>query len=262
MGRHVCAHFTELCPGVQIIRNRADLTDPAAVQAEIARAGALDLVVHLAALVPVTAVKSDPARAYAVNVTGTAHVMAGLSGVLTGGGGRPRVVYCSSSHVYAACDRPITETDPTDPVSLYGRTKLLGEQAAAYFAGSYGGEPGMELCIARVFSIHDPAQTGPYLRPSLMRRFETEDLDQPFALYGAQSQRDFLTAEQAARALVLLALSPAEGPVNIGSGCGTKVADFAQSLAPRALDIQPMGQPDVLVADITRLRSILGDQLD
>lgn len=251
LGRHVCRHLVTIAPDAEVIPNSADLTQADAIKTTLAEAGALDLVLHLAALVPVTEVKNDPARAYAVNVTGTANLMAGLAA----NGQTPRVLYCSSSHVYASSADPLREDAPTDPVSLYGKTKMLGEQAASYFAQAAD----IDLCIARVFSIHDPTQTGPYLRPALMRRFETEDLTQPFKLPGANSLRDFLTAEEAARRVVLLATSTATGVVNVGSGIGTKVADFAQSLAPSPLDIHPIGEPDVLVADVTRLHALLGD---
>jgi UDP-glucose 4-epimerase len=52
----------------------------------------------------------------------------------------------------------------------------------------------------------------------------------------------------------------ATGLVNIGSGRGTKIGDFVQSLAPRRLEIinASEGSPTSLVADTARLRQLLG----
>ncbi|KMW57413.1 UDP-glucose 4-epimerase [Candidatus Rhodobacter oscarellae] len=247
LGRHVLAWLDRLCPEADVIRNTADLTDGDATQKALHDCGPLDLVLHLAALVPVAEVKADPARAYAVNVAGTANLCAAMTS--------KRMLYCSSGHVYAPSAERLAETAPTIPVSVYGQTKLMGEDTARFFAQTKG----VSLCCGRVFSIHDPAQTGSYLRPTISRRLTTEDLSKPFELYGAESLRDFLTAKEAAQRLVKLALTEAEGEVNIGAGCGTKVAEFVQSLSSVTLDIHPKGHADILVADTSRLRAILGD---
>jgi len=57
-----------------------------------------------------------------------------------------------------------------------------------------------------------------------------------------------------------LAERQAAGIINIGSGRGTRIADFVQSHAPKALKIVPAstGTPTSLVADTAKLRQILG----
>jgi len=251
LGRHVCRFLEEFQPSAEILRNRADITDSKAVRQQIASAGPLDFVFHLAAMVPVSKVRADPARAYKVNVGGTVNIVDAISEQ------KPKLIYCSSGHVYASCDEPIDEDAPTEPVSLYGRTKWIGELAANDITDAHE----IPLCIPRVFSIHDPAQTGSFLRPNIEKRLDSEDLSEPFELFGALSLRDILSAEEAARRLVMVALSDAVGPVNIGSGHGTLIKDFVQSLSPTPLEIKPMGEPDMLVANIGRLQSILADTL-
>lgn len=250
LGRHVRSHLTRLAPTAEVIRNSADLTDLAALKQELQRAGDIDLVLHLAALVPVAEVRDNPAQAFAVNAGGTMNLLAAL------GKSAARFVYCSSSHVYAASDAPLSETADTTPVTVYGQSKLMGEQGAQQICK----ETGRSLCIARVFSIHDPEQAGSYLRPTLERRFAQADPAEPFELYGAGGLRDFLPAEEAAQLLVQLALSDATGVVNVASGAAQTVAEFAQSLAPFALNIAPKGENNNLVADVTRLTCLLGEQ--
>jgi dTDP-4-dehydrorhamnose reductase len=77
-----------------------------------------DLVVHAAAWTDVDGAERDPEGAAAVNVTGTRNVVAL---------GAP-VVYVSTDYVFDGRKRePYVESDPTAPLSVYGRTKLAGE---------------------------------------------------------------------------------------------------------------------------------------
>jgi dTDP-4-dehydrorhamnose reductase len=79
------------------------------------------LVLHAAAWTDVDGAEADPQSAAAVNVGGTRHV-AEL--------GVP-LVYYSSDYVFDGAKRePYGESDPPNPLSAYGRTKLHGEAAA------------------------------------------------------------------------------------------------------------------------------------
>jgi nucleoside-diphosphate-sugar epimerase len=248
LGRHVVKCFARLAADVEVVANKADLTDLVSTRAAIAALPPVDKVVHLAALVPVASVSADPARAYAVNVGGTINLLAALDGHAAS------LLFCSSSHVYAPSDQPVAEGAEKAPSSFYGRTKWVAETVAADICEASG----RAFCAARVFSIHDPAQTGSFLRPSIERRLAEEDLSQPFMLPGGDSVRDFLPAEDAAELVVRLALSSATGPVNVGSGRGTTIRDFVQGFSLRPLDIRATGSSDTLVADISRLRQLLG----
>ncbi|WP_313197884.1 NAD-dependent epimerase/dehydratase family protein [Rhizobium sp.] len=248
LGRHVISHLARLSPDAEVIINKVDLTSLDAVRAQYA-AAAVDKIIHLAALVPVASVKADPARAYAVNVGGTINLLSALEGQ------KASFVFCSSSHIYAPSAEPICEEAEKTPASLYGRTKWQAESVAADICDATG----RAFLATRLFSIHDPAQTGSFLRPSIERRLANEDLTQPFDLPGGDSIRDFLPAEKAAEYVVRLALSSATGPVNVASGNCTTIRDFVQGLSPHPLEIRATGSADTLVANISRLRQILGD---
>ena len=123
-------------------------------------------------------------------------------------------------------------------------------------AADAAGQPGG----GRVFSFYHPSQTGTFLYPSLLRRFASEDLEAPFPLFGAEDIRDISPAEELVARIVALAEKRATGVVNIGSGVGTRIADFAQAHAPRPLRVVAASDapPTSLVADISRLRSLIG----
>lgn len=253
VGRHMLDALAELAPRARVWRNDADLTDPAAIRATLAgisaQGGGIDLVIHLAALVPVAQVRSDPARAFAVNVAGTINLLQGL------GPSGARMLLCSTGHVYQSSADALNEDAPKVPLSLYGQSKYMAEQAAEAICAATG----RALCTGRLFSIHDPAQEGTFLRPALEARLREHAPGTPFELPGADSERDFLPAREAAWLLARLALGSATGAVNVASGIPTLVRDFAQSLSPIPLDIRPVGTPDRLVADVTRLRGLLGE---
>jgi dTDP-4-dehydrorhamnose reductase len=78
-----------------------------------------ELVLHAAAWTKVDDAESDPEEAERANVDGTRNVVAL---------GAP-VVYYSSDYVFDGTKRePYVESDPTNPLGIYARTKLEGEQ--------------------------------------------------------------------------------------------------------------------------------------
>jgi dTDP-4-dehydrorhamnose reductase len=83
--------------------------------------GPVDLVLHAAAWTDVDGAEWEPQEAAAVNVGGTQHA-AEL--------GAPLVTF-STDYVFDGRKRtPYVESDPPNPQSAYGRTKLHGEAAA------------------------------------------------------------------------------------------------------------------------------------
>jgi dTDP-4-dehydrorhamnose reductase len=81
----------------------------------------LDLALHAAAWTDVDGAEADPQGASATNVGGTRHV-AELGAPL---------VYFSTDYVFdGRKGSPYVESDGPNPLSVYGRSKLLGEAAA------------------------------------------------------------------------------------------------------------------------------------
>jgi dTDP-4-dehydrorhamnose reductase len=80
----------------------------------------VDLVLHAAAWTDVDGAQADPQAAAAVNVGGTQHVAAL---------GAPVVLF-STDYVFDGRKRePYVESDPPNPLSVYGHTKLQAEAA-------------------------------------------------------------------------------------------------------------------------------------
>ena len=99
-----------------------DVTDPVAVEGVLRSTGP-DVVIHAAAWTDVDGCETDPARARVVNVDGTRNVAAAS--------GDAFMVLIGTDYVFdGAAGRAYAETDVTNPLQVYGRTKLDAEQAA------------------------------------------------------------------------------------------------------------------------------------
>lgn len=91
-----------------------------------------DAILSVAAYTAVDAAETDEATALAVNGTAVGEIGKAAARL-----GVP-VVHLSTDYVFAGDKRfPYVETDPTGPLSAYGRTKLAGEQALAAATDNY-----------------------------------------------------------------------------------------------------------------------------
>ncbi len=81
-----------------------------------------DLLIHAAAYTDVDGCEKWPEKALAVNTQGTANVAAACAGL------KIPLVYISTDFVFDGEKRtPYREVDPTNPIQVYGRSKLAGE---------------------------------------------------------------------------------------------------------------------------------------
>lgn len=115
-------------PGMDIVpvgRPALDLLRPETIAAAVTAARP-DLVVSAAAYTAVDQAEDEPEIAAVVNDVGAGKVAEAAAQV------GAAVIHLSTDYVFAGdADRPYREDDPTDPRSVYGRTKLAGERAVA-----------------------------------------------------------------------------------------------------------------------------------
>mgnify|MGYP000957615834 CR=1 FL=1 len=214
-----------------------------------------DAIFHLAAVVPIIEVNNNPLTAYNVNVGGTINLLE----IVTKNRNKPWLFYASSAHVYKSKNAAIKEEDVIEPISLYGETKWMAERVCIETAKAYN----IPFCCGRIFSFFHKTQKKPFLFPTIVERLENEDLDKPFKLFGAESVRDFLNAESVVNIILKLYEKKYQGTVNIASGKGIKICDFVQNISEKKLNIKPVGDKfDYLVADVNRLISIIGEEIE
>ena len=111
-----------LTPGEHAVA--MDITASGSVNAAFEQT-APDAVVLLAAVSDIDLCESRPDLAEAVNVGGTGHVAEACARA------GARLVFLSSAAVFDGTQQGYRESDGTKPLSVYGRTKVCGEQLVA-----------------------------------------------------------------------------------------------------------------------------------
>ena len=153
-------------------------------------------VVHLAAILGVRRTEVKRLECLNVNILGTINVLEACVKEKV-----EKILLSSSSEVYGEIDGlPVREDAPKHPISVYGVTKLAGEEYLKAYASRYG----LKYAIVRFFNVYGPGQVAEFV----MSRFvKSATENKPLIIYGDGSQiRSFCyvedAAEGAAKALV------------------------------------------------------------
>lgn len=121
LGHDVCGEVGGEAIGIDIAD--LDITDGAAVSVHIEKLRP-DAIIHCAAYTAVDKAESEPELCHAVNALGTQHLAEAAKSV------GAKFLYISTDYVFdGTLDRPHETYDAPNPLSVYGRTKLEGEQA-------------------------------------------------------------------------------------------------------------------------------------
>lgn len=176
-------------------------------------------------------------------------------------GGR-RAVIAGTCAEYAWAPRTVCResTTPCRPATLYGTAKHGLHLIAQRFAAQHA----IGLAWGRIFFVFGPEEATARLGGSVAHALVTGQ--EALCSHGEQ-RRDFLFSGDVAAAFAALLASEVQGAVNIGSGVPVRIRDLVQALADAAgrPDLvrlgarpAPAGEPDELVADVTRLRAEVG----
>lgn len=139
-----------------------DITDPDAA-GQLLRAG--DTLINCAAYTNVDAAESDERTAVAVNATGPGYLAAACARA------GARLIHISTDYVFSgefdtATPHPYEPADATGPLSVYGRSKLAGEQAVLAAAG--------EVTVVRTAWVYTGAPGGSDFVAVMRRLAEAE----------------------------------------------------------------------------------------
>jgi nucleoside-diphosphate-sugar epimerase len=183
-----------------------------------------DYAFHLAALWLYECVH-EPRRALDANVVGTYNVIEAAQDA-----GVKKVVYSSSASVYGnAVEEPMTEEHPFHNRTMYGATKIAGEQ----FFRAFHERHGLDYVGHRYMNIYGPRMDyrGTYVSV-IMKVLDRIDEGKPPLIYGDGSHTyDFVHVEDVARANILsLKADATDTFFNIGTGIGTTIRELVDML--------------------------------
>jgi UDP-glucose 4-epimerase len=197
-----------------------------------------DYVFHLAALWLYECV-NEPRSALEVNVVGTYNVIEAATDA-----GVKKVVYSSSASVYGdAAFTPMTEEHPFNNRTMYGATKVAGEQ----FFRAFHEQRGLDYAGLRYMNIYGPRMDykGTYVSV-IMKVLDRIDAGEPPVIFGDGSQAyDFVHVSDVARANILALQADATDEFfNIGIGVKTTIRELVDLLlAITGSDLEPEYRP-------------------
>ncbi|HIA79889.1 MAG TPA: NAD(P)-dependent oxidoreductase, partial [Candidatus Marinimicrobia bacterium] len=79
-----------------------------------------DIIVHLAAMTNVDGCDRNPEQAHLINIKGTENLLNHFNG---------KFIFVSSDYVFDGKNGPYSEEDEVNPINVYGKTKLKGEES-------------------------------------------------------------------------------------------------------------------------------------
>jgi dTDP-4-dehydrorhamnose reductase len=252
LGRELRAHLGEelLWAGG---RGELDVTDEAAVAALVARLRP-DVVFNATAYNRVDAAESEPERAFAVNALAPRALAKAArdAGAL--------LVHVSSDYVFdGASARPYLEDDPARPLSVYGASKLLGEQHVL--------ASGAEALVVRTSGVLGRGGSGQKGGSFVDRILAQARAGKPLRVVADQVFAPTF-ADELAAALIGLARRGARGlchVTNEGSCSWHGLAEAALAAAGLALAVEPITaaelklparRPSYSVLDTSRYRHL------
>jgi UDP-glucose 4-epimerase len=197
-----------------------------------------DYVFHLAALWLFECVY-QPRSALEVNVAGTFNVVEAAHEA-----GVKRIVYSSSASVYGdALFTPMTEDHPFNNRTMYGATKIAGEQ----FFRAFNEQHKLNYAGLRYMNIYGPRMDykGTYVSV-IMKVLDRIDAGQAPVIFGDGSQSyDFIHVADVARANILaLEADASDEFFNIGMGVKTTINELVMMLLKiTGSDLQPEYRP-------------------
>jgi UDP-glucose 4-epimerase len=180
---------------------------------------------HQAALADVRGSLRQPALYTTVNVIGTLNL---LEAARASGTVRKLLFASTGGAIYGdPVELPASEACPTNPLDVYGASKLSSE----HFIDTYRHNYGLDYCVLRYGNIYGPRQD-PKGEAGVVAIFTGAMIEgRPTIINGdGTQQRDFTYVGDIARANVL-ALTHGSGIYNLGTGVPTDINTIFHELA-------------------------------
>jgi UDP-glucose 4-epimerase len=213
----------------------ADLTSDSFMDALDPYLGHIKGWVHSAAFIPSNTADNqsrEVTRLLSHNVQGVIRLLQALERAPS----LQSLVYISSFEVYGSPQSNlISELHPTQPLTFYGASKLIGEK----YLNLYGNHHHLPICSLRLPAVYGP---GDRLKRAIGNFIHRAVEGLPLPIFGdGEDRRDLVYAEDAAEAVYLAHVRKARGIFNIGSGSGYRIQDIAEAVrtvAERPVDIE------------------------
>lgn len=253
-----------------------DVRDAAKLD-EVMAAFAPEAVIHFAGLKAVGESAQKPLYYYDVNITGTLALLHAMDRA-----GCKRLIFSSSATVYGEPQYlPCDEVHPTNPISVYGRTKLMAEQILADWVAANTDRTAVLLRYFNPVGAHPSADLGedpsdipnnlmPFIaQVAVGKRDVLEVFGDDYDTPDGTGLRDYIHVVDLARAHVAAlgyaAQNSGARPFNIGTGQNYSVHDMVAAFEaasdrhiPTKQSPRRAGDVAAMQADASRANTELG----
>jgi len=218
-----------------------------------------DVVVQLAALPIATASNLYSEDAMGINLNGTVNILESLREVDS----VKKFIYTSSSMIYGNFEySPADEKHLTNPIDVYGGTKLAGEILTNVFSKQYG----INYIIIRPSAVYGPTDVNRRVTQIFV---ENALQKKPLILHnGGETKLDFSFVEDVARGFVLAIKNDKvkNETFNITRGEGRSLKELANIIKQHIPDVEiiekevPKNEkrPERGALDISKAKKMLG----
>ncbi|MEZ0242981.1 MAG: NAD-dependent epimerase/dehydratase family protein [Sphingomonas sp.] len=219
--------------------HEGDLRDHAWMKDTLAKI-APERVFHLAAIHFIPYCNDHPTEAVMINIQGTQNLLDALPASVQ------RLLFAFTAAVYPPKEGEHVESDPIDPMDVYGATKAAGEALVrGWAAGS-----GKAVAVGRLFNAVGHRETNPHLLPDIMDQLNVGV--RTLHLGNLDPRRDFIDARDMARAILAASDHVASGAdvFNIGANKQYSVVDVVDMFSAA------IGEKIEIVQDPARVRKV------
>ena len=187
----------------------------------------LDLIIHLAAVVPTWLVEKNFSYANKVNYIGTKNV---IDSIIENNLNLKWFFFSSTSHVYNLPKKKIkiNEKFKKKTISKYGLTKLKAER----YIKKKLSKSKIPYCIGRIFSFTHINQEDSYLIPSIVKKIR-KSKNKNIVFNNMNHYRDFVSVTDICETIKLLWRKKSKGEFNIASGKATYIKNIVKFLCKK-----------------------------
>jgi UDP-glucose 4-epimerase len=179
-----------------------------------------DWIIYLAAIHFIPYCNQHPFKSSNINIQGTINVLNAAKSLKN----IEKMFLASTAAVYPICDHAIPETQQTNPLDIYGLSKLAGE----HWMNKFHLQTSIPTIICRFFNAFGLNETNLHLIPEIQRQVNSGL--RTIELGNLEPKRDFIHTYDMARAIIML-LNKFDSGIdvfNLGSGQEYSVIDVVK----------------------------------